>query len=170
MQLRVFPGFTVVAVLLLARGVISLLDASAIRRPYRILAYALFALLLPYFMVASLFKATNEPLLSNKWGFYIPAEASTLRWSEAHLQDTAVWTGVDERLWAAAYLILDNPKNTYSRYGSDPDQRYVLLSELELERAKRLGIPLPLVLDWLYIYDSGQAQLYHQRPATPYQK
>jgi hypothetical protein len=160
MQLRVFPGFTVIA----------LLDASAIRRPQRVLVYALMFLLLPYFMVASLFKATNEPLLSNKWGFYTPAEAFSLQWSEAHLRDATIWTGLDDRLVSASYILLGEPQNDYAANALNANDRYLLSTELDRERSLRLGTALPPVLDWLRLYDSGQTQLYHQRPATPYQK
>jgi hypothetical protein len=178
MQLRVFPGFTVVAVLLLARAIIAWFDASIIRRPHRRLprpavlvrAYALIFLLLPYFMIASLFKATNEPLLSNKWGFYTPAEAFSLQWSEAHLRDATIWTGADDRLVSASYILLGEPQNDYAAYALNANDRYLLSTELDRERSLRLGMSLPPILDWLHLYDSGQTQLYHRRPATPYQK
>jgi hypothetical protein len=121
-------------------------------------------------MVASLLKATNEPLLSNKWSFYTPAEASTIRWSEAYLNETRVWTGLDDRLILAADFILGEPANDFVGSALEPGDRYILSTELEQERAKRLGISLPDVLDWLRVYDSGQGQLYHRRPRTPYQK
>jgi hypothetical protein len=191
LQLRLFPAFTVLAVAMLARGAVHLASfsqqpSSARRRgslPSGLFASApawmkrvalgLATLALAWFGIASVLKATNEPLISNKWTFYAPSEEYALRWVDGHLQSTTVWTGLDERLLTASGLKAPGQAEYQNRndlYDLDPATRYVLFSERECLRATRLGMPMPSVLGWNRIYDDGDVRLYQQRPSTPYQK
>lgn len=179
LQLRIFPGFTIMAALLLARGVRRLLSSSRQDPGPRLgswarrLAMGALVLACGWFAVASVLKATNEPLLSNKWTFYSPPEDGAIGWTEEHVHWSRIWTGVDERLWALfsmKYRSASQSQNTYTAFTLDAGEPYVLLSEREQLRALRMGVTLPLVDDWQRVYDNGDAYLYHRRPLTPYQR
>jgi hypothetical protein len=45
-----------------------------------------------------------------------------------------------------------------------------MISDVTRARSVRLGVPLPIESDSLLTYDNGQAQIYHLRPRTPYQR
>jgi hypothetical protein len=172
LQLRVFPGFTVLASALLARAVWQL--AGRLRFPGReaLLAAALLGLLAGWFGVAALLKASNEPGLSNKWTFYATDEVAAVEWANRRLEDTVLWTGIDERIRVGysfthtgqpapgIQLVATTFKDTYP---------YALISVREQLRAVRVGTSMPAVLDWLRLYDNGNVQLYHKRPMTPFQ-
>jgi len=173
MQLRVFPGFTVMAAVILARGLRRFGMSHLLSGKTRQIALAVGSLAVAWFAMASLLKATNEPLLSNKWSFYGQTEMMSLDWTNQHLQSAAVWTGIDGRLavvFAFWHANQSSSRNLYDAYDFKPNDRYILLSEREQTRATRLGIAMPSVLDWNRVYDNGEVWLYHKRPRTPYQR
>ena len=175
LQLRIFPGFAIMAALLLSRGVWRLFSSPRLspgRRPRR-LVLGLLALACAWFAVASVLKATNEPLLSNKWMFYSLSEDGAIGWTEEQVRSASVWSGVDERLrevFNLRHRATTQSENTYAAFTLDIEDRYILLSERERLHGMRMGVALPLVDDWLQVYDNGDASLYHRRPRTPYQR
>jgi len=173
LQLRVFPGFTVVAVILLARGLWQLLTRPGFQGRVRRVALILAGLAVAWFSLAAVFKASNEPIWNNKWGFYSPAEDTGLRWTDNHLRYATIWTGFDERLIEAYnfnYGYLSESANNYTAWDFTAGLRYVLFSESERLHGLRLGLAMPPVVDWIQFYDNGEVQLYHKRPLTPYQR
>ena len=173
LQLRIFPGYTVMAVVLLAHGVRRVLAASRDRRALRPGLIAVSAMLFGWFSIAALLKATNEPLLSNKWVFYSLSEAEALDWADGHLQSAYVWTGLDERIYEAGNFRRGGPSssgNTYRGYALAGYERYILFSERERIRGTRIGRAMPAVAAWNRAYDSGDVYLYYRRPQTPYQR
>jgi hypothetical protein len=121
--------------------------------------------------VLSLFKATNEPLLSNKWLFYVPAEMQALRWAEEKLPGRPVWTDYDDRMTTAIGLRNEGqPLNIIADlYSVNVGTRDFLISDVIRNRSVRIDGELPVEADSLVTYDNGQAQIYHSRPRTPYQ-
>ncbi len=170
MQLRIFPGFTVLAVCLLARAVWRLAASPRLREWKRRIVFGLMALSVTWFALASVFKATNEPLFSNKWSFYSAAEDSAAYWTDNHLRFANIWNGLDERIAALFQFKYGQSQNFYDAYMLKSQDRYVLFSERERERGLRMGVAMPSVLNWLRIYDNGEVHLYHRRPQTPYQR
>jgi hypothetical protein len=89
-----------------------------------------------------------------------------------HLKDSEIWTEYDERLTVA----YDNAKgdsvnrNLLQGYGVQPTTRDLLLTTISRLRSIRLQRPLPVPPDALRVYDNGEAELYHLRPQTPYQR
>lgn len=167
LQHRLFPSFSTVAVALVG-------GALAEWRPRRFAAPLRGGLALLFFWVAilSIFKATNEPLLSNKWTFYQPSELAALQWTEAHLENAEIWTEFDERLMVTSMMKFDSrQQNNTLQFGRrlEAGWRYVLITDLTRLRAIRLGQALPLVPATQQVYDNGYAQLHHLRPRTPYQ-
>ena len=173
MQLRILPGLTIFAVALAAQGLSRLLSRAWVGGHHHRFLFAGLALLAGGFTVASLLKASNDPIVSNKWGFYSPAEKSALRWTDTHLQYAGVWMGMDERLpnvYGVFYADRSDSGNVYDVYTPESTTRFFLLSETEQLRHARVGLPLPAVSLENQVYDNGEAQLYHKRPRTPYQR
>lgn len=164
LQLRLFPSFGMIAVAMIAA-------AWAEWKPVRFkrvtalgLTGALFCL-----SIASVLKATNEPMFSNKWNFYHPDELIALQWADAHLQRAEVWTEFDERLTTSYYTKIGDPVNHFT-FKLTPTTRDFLLSSITHLRSSRIRQPLPVPPDALQVYDNGTAQLYHRRPRTPFQR
>lgn len=173
LQLRIFPGFTVLAVSLLAQGVQRVLSSPRLPKRTQHILFGLFILLVAFAGIASLFKATNEPLLSNKWTFYSPSEKVAIGWFEDNVRNARVWTAVDERLrevYRFHYAHDSTSANSYDAAGVQDRHRYVLFSERERLRGIRMEIAMPSVLGWNRVYDGGDAYFYHRRPRTPYQR
>jgi hypothetical protein len=129
------------------------------------------------FALAALMKATNDPLVSNKWTFYSAAEGRGLRWVEAHFSpDTVVWSEFDERLATVARAYVDEapviPGQRRWVAGSTWELeavRYAFVSDITAARASRLAFPLPGSGQDDRIYDNGRVQVVHWVPETPYQ-
>ncbi len=163
LQLRLFPSFAIVAAALLGAAL-----ARRASRPIHATARAIAATAFVALCLLSVTKATNEPLLSNKWNFYRPAEVAGLQWQNAHLVDADIWTEFDERLESA--FINENPRSS-NRFESTVTgaTRDMAVSEVTRLRASRLDAPLPVPPDAWEVYDNGTMQLYHLRPQSPYQ-
>ena len=173
MQLRVFPAFTVLAAGLLARAVWRVAASPWLRGWKRRVAIGLTGLAVVWFAMASVLKATNEPVFSNMWKFYSTSEDAATYWTDSHLSFANVWTGLDERLRVLFSFKYARDSHSQNRYGSHVfkfDDRYILFSERERLRGLRMGIAIPSVLDWNQVYDNGEVELAHKRPQTPYQR
>lgn len=174
LQLRILPGLVVFAVVLAVQGLERLLSSIRLGYQARRLLSVGFILLVAWFAFASLLKVTNDPVVSNKWGFYSTAEKSAVQWTDTYLQRARVWAGIDERLstvHSVLYPTVSRSDSMVVEMGApQPTTRYFLLSETEQLRHSRLGMPLPAVVSEDQIYDNGKAQLYHKRPQTPYQR
>lgn len=163
LQLRLFPSFSMIAVAMIG-------FAWAEWKPVRFrrvislgLSGALFSL-----SIASVMKATNEPLFSNKWNFYHPDELLALQWADAHLNNAEVWTEFDERLTTSYFTAIGDPNNHFT-FKLTSNTRDLLLSTIIDLRSSRIHQPIPVPPDALQVYDNGTGQLYHLRPRTPYQ-
>jgi hypothetical protein len=166
LQHRLFPSFAIIAVAIVG-------TTLGRWRPRRFDGLKQPGLIVGIFCVAilSVFKATNEPLLSNKWTFYRPAELAVLQWSDAHLQNAEIWTEFDERLVVGLQTEREESPNGNRFINSPvrPTTRNMILTSVTRLRGVRLQRPLPVPPDALLVYDNGAAELYHLRPQTPYQ-
>ncbi|MGA9351107.1 MAG: hypothetical protein WBW48_20195 [Anaerolineae bacterium] len=173
LQVRIFPHLMVAAIPLCAGGLVQVL-----RRAYhgsRVagrVATASMAVCILIFSGASLVKITNEPLLSNKWLFYSSGEDIAAQWVEKHLHYAQMWIGADGRVSAPVVAYHDWDRVAVESYWGDVGSttRYFLVSDLLEAWRTRVGFALPNLEGDLRVYDSGQAQLYHTRPKTPYQR
>lgn len=167
-QHRLFPSFSIFAC-----GVLGAWLAQWRPRRLAPLVRAGLSLGIGCVAVLSVLKATNEPLLSNKWTFYKSGELEALRWSDTHLASADIWTEIDERLQMAFLLRIGQSANNNFFYGgveAQPATRYMLSTAVTQTRNRRLHHALPVPPDSLRVYDNGEAQLYHVRPQTPYQR
>ncbi|MGH2366980.1 MAG: hypothetical protein ACRDI2_02180 [Chloroflexota bacterium] len=174
LQHRAFASFALVAVPVVARGVTPLLVSGAGGAWLRGAVSAAIGCL----AVLSVLKATNEPLLSNKWMFYEPQEVQALHWADHHLRYNAIWTGFDERL-TAAYSVtvrLNVPRAEFLGWGNRLTTRRptgesdFVVSDITRLRAARFGSALPPTADQIRSYDNGTAQVYHRVPITVQQR
>ncbi|KPK06666.1 MAG: hypothetical protein AMJ56_14290 [Anaerolineae bacterium SG8_19] len=169
LQVRAFPAFAILAAPVLA---IWLLDqASGRGRSARLVRTGLWVAL-GLMTLFSTWKAANEPLVSNKWTFYEPAEVQAIDWADNNLvENRSLWISIDERLVVRLdeAARLDDRRIELDTHNPEPLTRDSLISETIRTRAARLNLPLPIGGDSLMTYDNGQAQIYHFRPRTPYQ-
>lgn len=166
LQHRIFPSFAIVAVAVVGRALVQWQSHNRLW-----LLRGGLALLFAMVAVFSVWKASNEPLLSNKWTFYRTAELDALSWSDQHLSRANIWSEFDERLVMAFANAYGDSAHGNSIVGYlHPGIRYMLLSPIIRLRSTRLQRPLPVPSDALRIYDNGAAELYHIRPQTPYQR
>ncbi len=166
LQHRIFPSFSIMAVALVGA-------ALAGWQPPRLsrLVQPVLALLLSVVAILSIMKATNEPLVSNKWTFYQPAEMEAIMWGDAHLKDAEIWTEFDERLLVAFDTAAGGSRNgnELTAWSLRDSTRNVLITEVTRLRSLRLMLPLPVPPNAFRVFDNGEAALYHRRPETPYQ-
>jgi hypothetical protein len=169
LQHRIFPSFAMLAAPLVGRWFAEWRPGRAwVGRLVRSMA----GVTVVGLAVLSTLKATNEPLVSNKWLFHLPAEMEAIRWAEGALPGRSLWTAYDERL-TTAFGIRTVGRTTELRlddYQANPGTRDLLISEVTRARSQRLGSPLPVEGDSFLTYDNGQAQIYHLRPRTPFQR
>jgi hypothetical protein len=166
LQYRLFPSLATVAVALVGSTLVQWRPRRWGRPIVLGLSFALFCI-----AILSVFKATNEPMLSNKWIFYRPDEIVALTWSDLHLENAEIWTEYDERLVDAFRTERANSVNR-NRFITDPVQpttRNMILTSITRLRSSRLERVLPVPPDALRVYDNGVAELFHLRPLTPYQ-
>lgn len=169
LQVRAFASFAMLAAPLVARLVTQQLDEGTRQRPW---AWGAVAATLGLVAVLSVLKATNEPLVSNKWGFYSPAEMEAIDRAEAMLPQRSLWLDFDERLEVARRL-----RDPVAPFGVRPDAwdrdfttRDILVSDVIRARGIRLSATPPVEADSMVTYDNGQVQIYHLRPRTPFQR
>ncbi|MGI8914441.1 MAG: hypothetical protein ACR2JY_11785 [Chloroflexota bacterium] len=173
LELRLFPVFIFIAIPTGSAAVVGFLDSAAgrprLRRGMRVGVTAATVA----FTVFSVLKATNEPLLSNKWTFYSESEAQAMDWLAVALPQGSVWTDVDERL-REVYMFRSRPtEDAAIRYPTllRPDQvSVIMLSQITRDRMARLGMPLPDVSTLNELYDNGPVQIYRHLPQSPLQR
>jgi hypothetical protein len=170
LQHRVFPSFAMLAAPIVAGWLL------ARSRPQpgwtgRVFRFALTGLVVVLAFL-SVFKATNEPLLSNNWIFYLPSEHQALRWADQNSQNSTIWTEFNERLVTSFNInngLLENGNQLTAFILKTLSSNY-LISDVTRLRSDRLDLPLPIQGDSLKVYDNGETEIYRLRPTTPYQR
>jgi hypothetical protein len=165
LQHRLFPSFAMFAAPLVAKW---LAKVSYNKRYTQMILWGSIGIL----AILSTLKATNEPLFSNKWLFYTHAEMQALDWANIYLTEQRLWVEHDERLSTALSIRTGDAELNVSLDQAivELGTRDFLISEITRRRSVRISTPLPIEADSLRIYDDGQAQIYHWRPRTPYQR
>lgn len=126
-------------------------------------------------LALGLIKGTSEPLLSNNWSFYTPAELATVTWFnqvapkfdfDLGRPTPLVWAGPDfrlGRLWREQFL--GSSRNPVPLANSlDMPYTYILVSPTVRLLSERYGQPMPDLREPDLIYDNGTAQVYYQPP------
>lgn len=164
LQHRSFPSFAIIAMPLVASALCRWQPGRWGMVAATALVTALAILALP--------KATNEPVLANKWTFYTPAELDALQWADVHWQEGGVWVGSDERLREAFGMEVGKRSSRveWDIYTAEATTRTFVISNVIELQAARQGRPLPNVAVANRVYDNGSASIYRVRPSTPYQR
>lgn len=169
LQHRTFPSFVMLAAPLAGVWLARKKPQSS---PKAKMTLAGISLAIGVLMVLSALKATSEPLLSNTWLFYTPAEAQAVRWAEDNLQQLSLWTGPSGRI-SDGYSIRENGRELsleLDPYVPAISTHDFLISIVTRLQAQRQGALLPVQADDLITYDNGTTQIHHRRPETPFQK
>jgi len=167
LQLRAFPSYAIVGVLLIVYEGRTLLAKPFVSRS---ITYIVLTTLI-FLSVAALLKATNEPALSNKWVFYLPEEMRALNWADTHSSRNWIWTDVDERINVGYFINYGLHNGNYLVESSDAKRATFFLSDAVITAyAARLNAVLPNVSEANLVYDNGVVRVYRKVPRTPYER
>jgi hypothetical protein len=186
-ELRNFTDFALLAAPLLALGAhdwLTKLRAPRQDGTTRVHAVAQFeksrspwiqrlsGVLLASLIAVGLLKCTVDPLVSNEWIFYTPAERQSIDFFWGHAQAAALWSGADNRLAnGATDRYTQNPHHDQiGGFALKPWERDWLRSAQIGANAAAQRSPLPPYQHQNRVYDDGGAQIYRQAPHTPFQK
>lgn len=171
LQIRLFPLF-----MLFGIPLVIVAGAELAGRINSVLARrtmtATMVVLLSVFATTGVLKATNDPLVSNKWLFFTGNEQQALVWADSRLERQEVWEGFDERLreMQKIYRPVDPANGNRFVIGrAGESTRYITMSDVIQRRSVRLNTPAPDTSGSDQIYDNGSAQIFHRVPRTPYQ-
>lgn len=166
LQLRLFPVFMFVAIPTSAKAVLATIDKFSGWSHLHLATRVFASLTVVFFTVCGIFKATNEPSLSNKWTFYTTPEAQAMYWLDKKVPSVAVWADIDERLREVYIFFTQNPA-AFQRFPLPelPEQSpLIMMSTITRMRMAQVGVPLPDLHNMNEIYDSGNVQIYRQLP------
>jgi len=173
LQLRLFPGFTMLAIPFTAEAILKVLRGTRQKFPHtRFFLILAILTIIVWFSGASLLKTTNEPLVSNKWTFSSNSEEIALEWMHLEIKNAIVWVSFDDRLLQLSELLGYKYDNSFrfDLYELNDRTRYILLSELTQLLAKRTRQKIPDVFGDHRIYDNGDTAIYQIRPRTPHER
>jgi hypothetical protein len=128
-------------------------------------------ILLVSFIAVGLLKCTVDPVVSNEWIFYTPAERQSIDYFWGHAQATALWSGPDNRLAnGATDWYSQNPHhNRIGGFALTPWERDWLQSTQVDANAIAQRSPLPPYQQQNRIYDDGGTQIFRKAPRTWFQ-
>jgi hypothetical protein len=175
LQVRMYTYFALFATPLLAVGL------ERLSRPplplIRSVLPSLFGMLFIVFGGLSLLKATLDPMVSNRWLFYHPAEVQAAHfWGSRH-RHSILWLDVEGRLryaytttYPEAYARGFLTGNTFDFGSHQGGDGFAVRSPMLERTAVAWGHRAPGL--WLEdrTYDNGEAQIYHRIPRTPFQQ
>lgn len=171
-QVRLFSYYALVAAPLFAIGIDHVRQLAERIFPPRLML-AVSALALSFFLATSALKATLDPLVSNNWIFYHPAEVEAMAtWGHHHFRQS-LWIGPEHRLWFAWVMTYPGGlprENIRDVHQYNPLSAHAIHSSTKHALALATHTPLhPLLLE-NRVYDNGEAQIYHRVPRTPFQR
>jgi hypothetical protein len=168
LQHRAFASFAMIAAAVVADWFVRWQSRQSLAQR---LAPGALAAGMAFLSVVAVAKASNEPLLSNKWSYYSRAEFAALDWVRTANPDEPTWTSFDERLPAAIGICCDweGEGAQLDSFQANDATRSYLISDIIQARSERLNLSLPIAADSLRLYDNGSAEIYRLRPHTPFQ-
>ena len=171
LQMRMFTPFSLFSSAMIVQGLQMVWPSLHIgfKRFLVLLAGTLAALA---FLGAQI-KITNDPLIGNAWLFYTPSEIIAYEWTDAHMENQAIWVDSVDHLPHVFYFhqgYTEDMTNYYFNYPRPLEFPVILLSErVQLESARK-GLIVPSPYSKLQVYDNGSTKIYRTRPMTPYQR
>lgn len=159
LQHRFFPSFAMLASPLVGKW---LAEGVSANKKFAQSLTPVFVIVIGALAVLSPLKAFNDPIVSNQWIYYDPAEMQAIRWSENTLGKNALWVGFDHRLSPAVEVKsgLEPLKVELDDFSLDPGVQNLLISDVISARSKRLSQPLPVGEGSSIVYDNGRTQIY----------
>jgi len=173
LQLRLFTPFVLFASPMAALLCAHLFERLCNQSRRRILL-PVCAVIVAWGLLASALKTTNDPILGNHWFFYHDGELKAANWIEEHIQYQRIWVDTRPHLaetfhfWQGYEGLSTNKYEFKKNVWSPPT--YTLITALTKLRSDRVGEILPATNDKNLIYDNEEAQLFHRRPETSFQK
>lgn len=180
MQLRVFPLFGFLCVLLTTSAIFRVNDKPLVTDGQGPLGYiienrgniqrrlrvqvlpTLVILMLVSFSGAAMVKATNDPVVSNEWTATTQSEQAMIDWSEDYMQDEYIWSGFSARIRDGR--LIRHPqnglRNEYEVAALELGARYVMKSDIITKQSKAGSLPIPPHQDANKIYTTGQSELF----------
>jgi hypothetical protein len=164
LELRVFPVLMFFAVPLASITIVKMVKFKTLNEGQRKVLKTFFTILILMFVVSSLLKATNDPIVSNKWLFYSEQERGSIIWMENNLQGQNIWAGLDERL-VNVFVMYSSIGNyeQWTNFKGPEKAKYWLISDTINKRAFRLKFKLPDVSDNPVVYDVGNVKIYEKK-------
>ena len=170
LQHRMFPSFIAFAVPVVAVWINQRIQSVAAHK--RIWLTMGTGLVLGLFMLLAVVKATSDPLVSNQWFFYTPAEYQAVRWAEQSLDDDTFAIGFNDRV-GSGYWVKENGLISpidFEVYGSAKHVRNFMVSKVTQLQSERYFVPVPIEPYSSSIYHNGDAMIFRLRPKTPFQR
>jgi hypothetical protein len=123
------------------------------------------------FIVLGLLKSTVDPLVSNQWIFYTPAERQALDFFWHHRGGMTMWTGPDNRIVSVAttWHLDQTGDEQVIGYAMRPEVRDLLWSPQIAANAAEVRIVLLAIQQQDRVYDNGGSQIFRETPRTPFQ-
>lgn len=176
LEVRNFTYFALLAAPVAAAGLDRILYAAGASRQVMVQRRrraTVLGVLLVVLIMAGTWKADLEPVVSNLWMFYHPAEVQAVRAFWYHSRNQTLWSGPDDRLAdvATAWFVQDPNGNTVEGYRSNRLTRDFLVSPtIEADiRAYRVAAPWTSLGNKDLVYDNGGAQIFRDVPVTAFQ-
>jgi len=161
LQVRFFPVALFLAAPLAARFINEQSRRSKLFLRYKRLATIVVLILA--FTAAGLLKATSDPLVSNQWLFFSPAERAGIGWVEFHSTGAVIWADYTDRLGLVYVMYFGIEKKVSNTYVTNPLNSSVnlaLVSDIIETRHFKLDQPLPQTDDSSRVYDAGTVRIY----------
>jgi hypothetical protein len=170
LQIRLLPVFMLLAIPIGVYGAMALYNRSngRIRRALVVTA----PILVAFFALIGILKATNDPLVSNKWLFFTAGEQQAVTWIDTRLNNSEVWIDIDERLRMMQDMHQPADRTNGNIYLTGvPGQwaPYLLSTDVMEQRMLRMNVPMIDYRQSDRIFDNGTARVYHRVPSSPYQ-
>ncbi len=173
LEVRNFPYYALVAAPLMALGINRLLSkiGNDVNHKVAHRVRGSLGVIFSLFVVVSLLKVTLDPLMSNLWMYFTPAESQALRafWQESVY--TTLWAGPDNRLVyvADAWFGRDPGSNQVAGYGYQTTERDLLISAQVIQNSLVQNFTIPNYSKQNLIYNDGGAEIYRMAPQTPFE-
>ncbi len=171
LEVRNFTYFALLATPLAAMGLFAVWRHPLVRRKaQRVAGWS--AVMVAAFLAAGVVKVTLDPLVSNEWIFYTPAERQAVGFFVAHAHSMGLWTGPDNRLvYMAQSLWPVTPHdNVVMGFKPLPLTADFLWSPVVVANTEAQHGWLPPYAAQNRVYDDGGAAIYQTVPESPFQR
>ncbi len=173
LEVRNFTYFALFAVPFVALGISRVVPSLYARKTVVKIVPALATSLMGVFLVMSILETTLDPMISNQWIFYSPAEKQAVLFFLRHQQRAQLlWAGPDERLRNVAatwwthtdpWSVAGGATPTFPPYALWLWSRNIAINSMELKD------PLPAFSQENLVYSNGQAKIYAAIPSSPFE-